>query len=264
MKTSVIVAVGLALSGCASINSLRTDLSAPLVKTNLEERALTNNLKKAYQGCSTAMATTCQMNVSLNAAQRAEFVGAGFALSDYYCDIFFRQTNAGARHRRFARNLNNDVGGAIATILGLAKAGSGVVGGVAAGFSLADGSFRNYDESFLVDADLAKLRRLVLAAQDNMKLQIRDKPPGTVFDAESTIIRYAGLCSFLGMQDLLNDSVAAKTATIENDNKTRQGDTPAAPSPSPTPARPAAPTPPAALPAPAGPTPSVAPPAPVT
>ena len=107
--------------------------------------------------------------------------------------------------------------------MGLAKVASGIVGGVAGGFAFADSSFRNYDESFMVDADLSKMRRLVLSAQDNMKLEIRKAPPETIFGAESKIIRYAGLCSFLGMKDLLNESVAEKTVKIEKTNEALKG-----------------------------------------
>ena len=210
---------------------MRTDLSAAQSVTGAEETALIGNLRDGYIDCDRVDGRlSCErLKADLDGRELAHFTAAGFTLSDYYCDVFFRQTNQAARHRRFARNLNNDVGGVVATVLGLAKAGSGVVGGVAAGFSLADGSFRNYDEAFMVDADLAKLRRLVLSAQDNMKLAVQAKPPTTVFAAESTILRYAGLCSFLGMQDLLNDSVAAKTASIEAENRRLQptdGDTP--------------------------------------
>lgn len=147
------------------------------------------------------------------------FTNAGMTLSDLYCDRFFREANLSSRKRRFTRGLSNDVGGAIATALGLARVASGVVGGVAGGFAFADSSLRNYDESFMVDADLSKMRRLVLSAQDNMKLGIQKNPPETIYGAESKVIRYAGLCSFLGMKDLLNESVAEKTVRIEGDTK---------------------------------------------
>lgn len=228
MKHSYVLASVLLLgSGCAN---LRTDLSARQTSIGLEEQALINNLRIAYDPCvaSAASSETCPRlrTPSTDAASRAQhvldvgvFLDAGYTLSDYYCDIFLRQTNRGARHRRHGRSLTNDTGGAIAAVLGLARAGSGVVGGVAAGFSFADSQFRNYDDSFLVTADLAKMRTLVLAAQDNMKLAVEKDPPTNFFRAESVILRYAGLCSFLGMQDLLNASVDAKTATIQDDNE---------------------------------------------
>jgi hypothetical protein len=212
------------LGGCG-LNRLRTDISARPASTGGEEGALLQNLRIAYvsaSGCGGENKSNCRkFSTDLDPTQVVHFMNAGMTLSDYYCDLFFRQANASARQRRFGRNVSNDVGGAIATALGLAGAASGVVGGVAAGFSFADSSFRNYDESFMVDADLSKMRRLVLSAQDNMKLGINANPPRTVFAAESKIIRYAGLCSFLGMQDLLNESVGEKTRKIDEDNKAK-------------------------------------------
>lgn len=217
------------LSGCSKF---RTDLSAQPAVIGTEESALERNLRDGYEGC---VDKTCQrMKVGAGQDVVDNFLGAGITLSNYHCEMFFRRTNTSARHRRFLRSANNDFGGAVSTVLGLAKASAGIVGGVAAGFAFADGSIRNYDDSYLVDPDLAKLRRLVHAAQDNMKAELKDEPPTTIFDAESAILRYSGLCSFLGMQELLSDSVTAKTAAIET--KTRTLKTGGSPAPAPTPA----------------------------
>lgn len=244
------------LFGCAEINNMRTDISAKPPYNDKVGAALVAQLENAYddKGLYKVKPTDDDIKV---------FIDSGITLSDYYCDIFFRNTNRAVRHRRFTRNTTNDVGGMVATILGLAKAGSGVTGGVAAGFSFADSGFRNYDESFMVDPDLAKMQRLVIAAQDNMKVRIFADPPKSFPAAESAIIRYAGLCSFLGMQDLLNDSVNEKTNRIETDTGAKQagGVKPVVPAGAPVPA-PAAPAAPTTAPVPA--TPAAAPPPPPT
>jgi len=189
---------------------MRTGLSSHPVIDENHEQALIMNMKNSYDDNG--------YKTGVNEDIVFPFVEAGISLSDYYCDKFFRIANASARRRKFTRNVTNDVGGAISTILGIVKAGSGVTGGVGAGFSFADSSFRNYDESFMVDADLSRLRRLVLTAQDHMKRSLYTQKPQSYFQAESAIIRYAGLCSFLGMQDLLNESVDQKITLIESDN----------------------------------------------
>lgn len=222
------------LTGCSSLDNLRTDLSAKPPVTGVEETALINNLFAAYENCS---AGKCErVRTSGDQREILNVVDAGMTLSDFYCDAFFRRTNQAARKRRFARGASNDVGGAIAAVLGLARAGSALTGGAAAGFSFLDSEYRNYDESFLVDADLSKLRRLVMSAEDNMKKAIYAAPPSSFFAAESTILRYAGLCSFLGMQDLLNESVQEKTSRIEAANSETpmtSSSTPEAPPPPP-------------------------------
>jgi hypothetical protein len=153
----------------------------------------------------------------------AEFMQSGITLSDLYCDRFFRNSNRSARDRRFSRSTTNDVGGALNVILGIAKAGSGVSNGVGAGFALSDSFFRNYEDSYMVDADLSKLQRLVHAAQDNMKIKLDKNSPKNIYAAESAILRYANLCSFLGMQSMLNESVEAKTVDIEGQSKKISG-----------------------------------------
>ena len=158
---------------------------------------------------------------------RQDFQDAGLTLSDIYCEDFFRKANATARRRGFGRGVTNDVGGAVQAILGLAKVTTGVISGVGAGIAFADSTFRNYDESFMVDADLSRMRRLVNAARDSMRLDFRDQDqsgPGlTIFAAESRIQRYAGLCTFLGMKNLLDASLADKTNQIETNNKATTG-----------------------------------------
>lgn len=247
----------LSAAGCSTVNKFRTDLSAPApsisnkANPETEDAALINNLRSAFDACKQGACTGSKVKTDKDSPIN-EVLGAGLALSDVYCDRFFRASNASSRHRRFTRAVVNDVGGAMNVVLGLAKAGTAVSNGLAAGFSLGDGFFRNYDESYMVDADLSKVQRLVHAAQDNMKVRLEGQPPKNLFAAESAIIRYANLCSFLGMQNLLNDSVGDKTNVLEDETKQlikdgagAGGQAPAAPR------APAAPTPAAPAPAPA-------------
>lgn len=223
---AALAATLLVTTGCSSFNRLRTDISAPAPSvdrstTSQEEQALINGLRKAYRSCQGVGCKGYELDV--RGAPIPEFLLSGLTLSDLYCDRFFRASNRSARDRRFARSTTNDVGGAINVILGLAKAGSGISNGVGAGFALGDGLFRNYDESYMVDADLSKMQRLVQAAQDNMKVRLTAAPPSSIFAAETAILRYANLCSFLGMQSLLNDSVSAKTIQIESESTALTG-----------------------------------------
>jgi hypothetical protein len=218
----------LATTGCSSLPS--TPLSSYPASNQLEERALISNLSEAYETttpveCSgdepcTSSGKTSVIYKDLADGDLDKFIDAGTTLSDLYCDRFFRAVNQASRKRQFARGATNDAGGAIAAVLGLVKAGSGITGGTAAGFSFLDSTFRNYDESFLVDANIAKMRRLVLAAQDDMKLEMDTNKPSNVFRAETSIIRYSSLCSFLGMQELLDSSIEDKIEKIETSNET--------------------------------------------
>lgn len=148
------------------------------------------------------------------AGQVAAHVKAGFALSDYFCDDFFDRIAEHSGKRRFARNTTNDVGALMSTILGLASAGSGWTGGISAAFGLADSAWRNYDENFLVYADLPAVQKLVNAEQDKMRKTY--VAPDNYPDATNLIIRYANLCSFVGMRGLLTESMVLKAAGEQN------------------------------------------------
>lgn len=146
------------------------------------------------------------------------YLGAGFALSDIYCEEYFRRTDEAQRRRQFGRSATNDVGTAVSTVLGLASAGENVVTGVAAGFGLLDTTFRNYDDAFVAGPDLAQVRSLVLAAQDDFRARTvatNAVLPADYGTAQTVIMRYANMCSFLGMRSLLNRTSAAAEQRLQ-------------------------------------------------
>ncbi|MHA6767027.1 hypothetical protein [Sphingobium ummariense] len=152
----------------------------------------------------------------------AAHVQAGLALSDYFCDNFFERVAEHAGKRRFARNSTNDVGSMVSVVLGLAAAGSGWTGGVGAGFGLADSFWRNYDENFLVSADLPTMQQLVYSEQDKFRDGLKTRMPANFSDATNVIIRYANLCSFVGMRRLLTTTMGEKASA--NIEKTKSPD----------------------------------------
>lgn len=140
-------------------------------------------------------------------AQALQHVRAGMALSDLYCDLYFRRIARRWNERMFARNTTNDVGTAISAILGLTAAGSVATGAVGVAFGLADAAFRNYDNVFVVSPDLPALQNLVRQKQVELREAIEAAPPTDFYRAQSQIIGYARLCSYTGMRGLLNVAV---------------------------------------------------------
>lgn len=205
-------------SGCTTVRSLQTDLSAKPVSSNATEAALMNVLAEAFEKDQYGIR---KFRSEPSDAGIKRFLTAGYALTDHYCDDFFRHTNSAKRRRQFGRGVTNDVGTAIQGVLGLVVGVPvGVVSGVGLTTGAIDKSWRNYDESFVVAPDLQSVRALVLAAQDDFrrttlntedtddKGQPRKKTlPTDYMTAQSSIIRYAGFCTFLGMQSLLTQSV---------------------------------------------------------
>lgn len=194
-------------------------------------------------------------NAKLNGdGDMRRYLGAGFALSDVYCTRFFVKTDEAYRRRRFGRTLTNDVGTVMTTVLGLANAGEKVVTGLAGAVGFADSAWRNYDDSFVVSPDLSNIQSLVFAAQDNFRARSLAKEavlPADYGTAQSIILRYANICSFLGMKGLLDQSAAKQKNDLNTDTEkvNKPAAAPAVPAaPAPTPAAPRAP---AAAPAPA-------------
>lgn len=140
-----------------------------------------------------------------------QHVDAGIALTNLYCDIFFRRLAKHATERRFIRGGVNDVGAAVSAVLGLTHVPSAVTGGVGAGFGLADSSFRNYDESFVVSADLATLQGKVISEQKNYRDRLKTQLPTTYPDANNAILGYANLCSYTGMKGMIDRALTQTT-----------------------------------------------------
>lgn len=185
----------------------QTDFIEPLYRVLLEAGEEKNNTR--------TMVTVGNDNMR-------RYLGAGFALSDIYCANFFSKTDEAYRRRRFGRTLTNDVGTAVSTVLGLAKAGENIVTGVAAAVGLADSAWRNYDDSFVVSTELSNVQSLVFAAQDNFRantLSATADLPGDYGTAQSVILRYANICSFLGMKALLDQSAGDQRNTLNTDTR---------------------------------------------
>jgi hypothetical protein len=217
MSRWLVIALSVTLTGCSQGRSLgsaagfNTELSAPAIGSAEEETALIKTLAIARD----------QNGIKANAqeADVKRYLLAGLTLSDIYCDRFFRVTNQQSRRRKFTRSTTNDVGGVVAAVLGLAQAPTQVVGGVAAGFAGIDSTFRGYDDAFLVSPDLSNVRSLVYAAQDSFRNSALKSTeiPKDYMTARTTIVRYAGLCSYLGMQELLNRSLNQQTTLLKKD-----------------------------------------------
>jgi hypothetical protein len=203
----------------------RQERDRPGVESYRAERLRQNNpavppppprKDKAGKPIAPPPAPYCYAFRTANQAEVGRHVRAGFALTDYYCDIFFERISEHAGKRRFARALTNDVGAVISTILGLTSVGSGITGGVGAGFGFVDSSFRNYDESFLVNADLPTLQKLVRAEQLKLRNETYSAMPKTYPDATIAILRYAQTCTFNGMRGLLTESMVEKAQREAN------------------------------------------------
>ena len=204
------------LGGCSNIGALRTDLSAQPIPDGATEQALQAVLAEPLEKTGDGSGYRFRADADDNAKAVGRYLAAGITLSDIYCDDFFRKTNQAYRKRKFGRGATNDVGTAVAAVLGLSNAGPGIVAGTATGFGLADSTWRNYDESFVVSPQMATMRSLVLVAQDKFRTDTFRAMPKDYITARSAIIRYAAICSFLGMQGLLDQSIDEQRRQLQS------------------------------------------------
>lgn len=237
------------LSGCSSKSALqfRPTMGSDRAAIGIEALGYLNNLQSAYEygtGCLINSVPSLQ-NVESEPFKRLKKPGEsdesalrrlgclrlkdgtpteakrhldwGIALANIYCDDYFRRIAVRKQTRQFGRSTTNDVGTAASVGLGLAQAGSILTGGAGALFGLADGIFRNYDTAFVVEPDLGKMLKLVQTAQGTMSANFKTSPPETYAQANAAIASYAQLCSYSGMDNLLDEALEAGTTpeTIE-------------------------------------------------
>ncbi len=223
----VIAAASVFISGCAGsggfnrINSPRNPYPTLSTPAGSNSQQVVNPFIQANYNVlleATDLANNNRTLRPVGSDNMKRYINAGFALSDIYCEQFFRSADETLRRRRFGRATTNDVGTAITAVLGLANAGQNIVTGVATSFGLADSVWRNYDDAFLVSPDLSNVRSLVMSAQDNFRqrtLTSDETLPEDYGLAQSVIQRYANLCSTLGMQSLLNQSTMQQSDSLD-------------------------------------------------
>ena len=150
------------------------------------------------------------------AAEMRHYLTAGFGITDLYCQRFFTVANASEQNRKFGRNVASGVDVMVGSILSLSGAGETAVGIANAGFGLLDTTFESYDTAYLVAPDMSNVQKLVLAAQDEYRKDaLKSSSMVAGYPAARSVIeRYATLCTFSGMRELVNKSLKDKTDQI--------------------------------------------------
>jgi hypothetical protein len=210
LRVAIGVCLVFGLSGC-SLNTLPERLGTmknprPVLGDYVENEFVTSNYQVLLNATKGATDDPSVLQNQITPRQVELYLDRGFALADFYCEDFFRDAEESQRRRQYGRAITNDVGTAMATILGLANAGQDVVAGVATGVGLADSTWRNYDEAFVVSPDLSAVKSLVEAAQDVFRQKTSANLPNNYGKAQSVILRYSNICSTLGMKSLLTQS----------------------------------------------------------
>lgn len=247
MRLAILLAVSVALGGCASVENLRPDMEARPLPSRADEIAYINGLRAAYVITSAAPGVTCYTGKDLRAfrpkytqgyleydkeqdsagaqcvsfrildelpdeAKKQEitrYLENGFGLTDLYCQRFFIIAGETRQRRHLQRDLGATADPLVIAVLKALSASASALTVVNAGFGAYDGIYKNIDDAFLITPERDTLRKLVLSAQQEFRSQAFSDVgrPNSYPGARSVIERYAGLCSFDGMKQLVADTL---------------------------------------------------------
>lgn len=208
-----------AMPSPAPLKPKRADAPAKSAEKSDQAQPAKEDESPADAKAQTAEQSASEQEPAIDDRTMREYLSAGFALTDIYCERFFRKADESQRRRKFGRAFTNDVGTVMTTILGLANAGENIVTGSQAIFGFGDSLWRNYDDAFVISPELATVRTLVLAKQDNFRERTLGKTvplPTTYSGAQSVILRYADSCSYLGMKALLDQSAIQQRSDLDS------------------------------------------------
>lgn len=153
------------------------------------------------------------------------YLAAGFGLTDIYCNRFFTSASASQQNRQFFQDLNTGVDTLVGSVLALSGAGTTAIGITNSGFGLIGDGIQGFDAAYLIAPDLGAVQKLLEAAQAEFRAPYfagDNKTKANIFPrsypaARGIIERYASLCSFTGMRQLINRSITDETSDIETE-----------------------------------------------
>jgi hypothetical protein len=153
--------------------------------------------------------------------QMTAYLESGFGLTDLYCQRYFTIATETRQSRRLQRDVVKTGGTLVNAVLTALSAGSNPIGITSSGFSAIDAGYGAVDDAFVVAPTRDDVRKLVLGAQQQFRADVfkadnkgRVQLPKRYQSARATIERYAGLCTFDGMRQLVADAVKEKTDAL--------------------------------------------------
>lgn len=245
------LACAILTSACTANEHLRPDMEARPLPSRADEIAYINELRKAYtadtagtvpcytgdhlkpfrpkyvQGYSewdqnqevAGYAGTC-LRFAPNPGDPTvtSYLESGFGLTDLYCQRYFVIATETRQSRKLQRGLFKTGDTLMNAVLGALSVGANPIAISSAGFSAIDSGYGEVDDAFVVAPTRDDVRKLVQGAQQRFRADVfsKDKDgnsqiPKSYASARATVERYAGLCTFDGMRQLVADAVTTKT-----------------------------------------------------
>lgn len=249
----------LSTSACTTTEQLRPDMEARPLPSRADEIAYINELRKAFrldeggtipcysgdklkpfrpkyvqgyaewdgdQEVAAYQGKCLRFAANPGDAPITSYLESGFGLTDLYCQRYFIIATETRQSRKLQRGLFKTGDTLLNAVMGALSVGANPIAISSAGFSAIDSGYGAVDDAFVVAPTREDVRKLVQGAQQKFRAEVFKKDdkglsqlPKSYASARTTIERYAGLCTFDGMRQLVADAVAAKTDALNDSAK---------------------------------------------
>lgn len=157
------------------------------------------------------------------------YMQAGFSLANLYCSLYFRKLTRDQALLDYQRTQISLASGLATGLMGIFDAGSAATGATGAALGFLGASLDNINTSFLLAPKVESLEKLVVNAHVTFVNGLDPKDYETFPQAQTLVNRYAAICSFRGLKELVDQSVAnaqtsstAGVVSVNNQSATEQ------------------------------------------
>jgi hypothetical protein len=219
VKTIALMAAAAHLSACSALHPV-PDSKDTLSDQYINEYAGSLDEKDSAAARQYINAASSFPSVTLKASgpdarieDRNLYMQSGFSLANLYCSLYFQKLARDQAILEYHRTQISLASGLATGLMGIFQAGSAATGATGAALGFLGASVDNINTSFLLAPKIESLESLVIKAHTAFASNIKPEDYATFPQAQTLVNRYAGICTFRGLKDLVDQSVANAEAT---------------------------------------------------
>lgn len=215
MSRFLAVAVVTQVAGCGVFNNVVPDTQATLPDRYIQEYAGTldtqDSTTRQYIDAASSFPTLSLAASKPGASADAInlYMQAGFSLANLYCSLYFRKLARDQALLDYQKTQISLASGLATGLMGIFNAGSAATGATGAALGFLGASVDNINTSFLLAPKIESLESLVIKSHVTFVAGLDPKDYATFPQAQTLVNRYAATCTFRGLKDLVDQSVAA-------------------------------------------------------
>lgn len=225
--TFVGIALAIALTACETANPYSMNPTATQSEAHIKEFAGVGKVKNgkweiiSKQG-SFREALKKSSGAPSNVALANNYLDTGVTVADLYCQAYFKDLAVQHADQVAGRGALNIADAAVSALLGLTGTNANTIAGASVLFSSAEAQYENIDAAYLVSPNISSVERLVTEARQTLYREIlSDGGPKTYAQAERRLNAYHRLCTFTGVNRLVDEAVAAGKPIIRSNSQTQ-------------------------------------------